>query len=170
MLPSDADFHNGSQLGNRFPRGSNALFAGFNIIVLDVFNYVIAFGIERTKEKLLHISDHLLAFGRISIDCPVHITADSRFRLNHIFLFGTNFQQVRFILVRIHKRVPRSIKAKALHQDFFIRLNELVFCLLKLFQSIFQLAVAAFKFFLDTSEFFTRSFDFTIDVIQCTAF
>ena len=165
----DADFHNGPQLGNCFPRGSNTLFTGFDIIVFDVFNYIIAFRIECTKEKFLHIRDHLLAFGRISIDCPVHISADSRFRFDHIFLFGTNFQKVRLILVCIHKSIPRGIKAKTLHQNFFIRFNELVFCLLKFFQGIFQLAVAAFKVFLDTSEFFTRSFDFTIDVVQCAA-
>lgn len=166
----DADFHNGPQLGNCFPRGSNTLFTGFDIIVFDVFNYIIAFRIECTKEKFLHIRDHLLAFGRISIDCPVHIATDCRFIFDHVLLLRANLQKVRLILVRIHERILWSVQTKALHQNFFVRFNELVFCLLKFFQGIFQLAVAAFKVFLDTSEFFTRSFDFTIDVVQCAAF
>ena len=130
---------------------------------------IITFGIECPKEKFLHVRDHLLAFRRISIDCPVHIATNGRFIFDHVLLLCANFQKVHLILVCIHKRVPRSIKTKTLHQNFFIRFNELVFCLLKFFQGIFQLAVAAFKVFLDTSEFFTRIFDFTIDVVQCAA-
>ena len=134
-----------------------------------MFDHIITFGIECPKEKFLHVRDHLLAFRRISIDCPVHIATNGRFIFDHVLLLCANFQKVHLILVCIHKRVPRSIKTKTLHQNFFIRFNELVFCLLKFFQGIFQLAVAAFKVFLDTSEFFTRIFDFTIDVVQCAA-